>query len=215
MPLRKTTIRNTAWVKDDDTDTYVLHADDAHALIMAAGYLKFKFAKKEVVYFRGQRKLYGSLVPTLYRGVKTQKAQGRRHKKLSELINEFVSNAPIFNKFGDYAHEPLLQHYGISTTWIDLVDNIWVALWFACYRALAIGKSKEFMHFEKRAYSLEERYAYILLIAADTVSCSHDTPGYFPGRNTELVDLRMSAPSVFLRPHSQHERTGFSDERHG
>lgn len=31
------------------------------------------------------------------------------------------------------AIEPLLQHYGIRTRWLDLVDNIWIALWFACH----------------------------------------------------------------------------------
>lgn len=29
------------------------------------------------------------------------------------------------------AIEPLLQHYGLRTRWLDVVDNIWVALWFA------------------------------------------------------------------------------------
>ncbi|GAA0468199.1 hypothetical protein Ade02nite_79030 [Paractinoplanes deccanensis] len=32
-----------------------------------------------------------------------------------------------------YAAEPLLQHYGIRTRWLDLVGNIWSALWFACH----------------------------------------------------------------------------------
>jgi len=205
MPLSKTRIKSSTWIKDD-SGIDVLHADEPHALVMAAGYLKFKLAKtsSEGIYFRGQRKLYGTLGPTLYRGVSTDGLQNKKHAALSSLITAFKNTGAIFSSFGDYAHEPLLQHYGISTSWIDLVDNVWIALWFACNRAMSIGKLNEFLHFEKRLPSEAEKYAYILLIAADISSRSKAKPGYFYGDNTELVDLRMAAPSVFLRPHAQH-----------
>jgi len=205
MPLSKTTIKSTSHAKDD-SGVDVLHADEPHALVMAAGYLKFKLAKtnSEGIYFRGQRKLYGTLGPTLYRGVTTQKVQDKRHIALSNLIMAYRKSGSIFGSFGEHAHEPLLQHYGISTSWIDLVDNVWVALWFACHRAMSVGKLNEYMHFEKRLPSENDKYAYILLIAADLSNRSRTKPGYFFGNNTELVDLRMAAPSVFLRPHTQH-----------
>lgn len=205
MPLSKVTIKGTNWVKDE-SGLHLLHADEPHALLMAAGYLKFKLAKtrSEGLYFRGQKKLYGSLIPTLYRDVKTQKVQDKRHASLTVLIEDFRKSGNIFGSFGDYSHEPLLQHYGISTSWIDLVDNIWVALWFACNRAMTTGKQNEFLHFEKRIPSDSEKNAYILLVAADIDTRSRNKPGYFFGDNTELVDLRMAAPSVFLRPHAQH-----------
>lgn len=205
MPLRKITIKSTSWVTDD-SGIEVLHADEPHALVMAAGYLKFNLAKtqSEGIYFRGQRKLYGTLTPTLYRGLTLQKAQDKKHKAVSDLIDKFRASGSIFKSFGEYAHEPLLQHYGISTTWIDLVDNVWIALWFACHRALGIGRLDEFMHFEKRLPDSTEKYAYILLVAADISNRSRKKPGYYFGDKTELVDLRMAAPSVFLRPHAQH-----------
>lgn len=205
MPLSKVTIKSTSWTTDV-SGVNVLHAEEPHALVMAAGYLKFKLAKSsnEGIYFRGQRKLYGSLVPTLYRGLSAQKAQDKKHTALANLIGQFRTSGNIFTSFGEYAHEPLLQHYGISTSWIDLVDNVWVALWFACHRAMAIGKASEFVHFERRLPSGDEKFAYVLLVAADISSRSRHKPGYFFGDNTELVDLRMAAPSVFLRPHAQH-----------
>ncbi len=205
MPLRKITIKSTSWVTDD-SGIEVLHADEPHALVMAAGYLKFNLAKiqGEGIYFRGQRKLYGTLTPTLYRGLTLQKAQDKKHRAVSDLINKFRASGSIFQSFGEYAHEPLLQHYGISTTWIDLVDNVWIALWFACHRALGIGRLDEFMHFEKRLPDSIEKHAYILLVAADISRRSRKKPGYYFGDKTELVDLRMAAPSVFLRPHAQH-----------
>ncbi len=173
---------------------------------MAAGYLKFNLAKtdSEGIYFRGQRKLYGSLPPTLYRGLASTKAQDKKHEAVAELIDRFKASGSIFGVFGAYAHEPLLQHYGISTTWIDLVDNLWVALWFACHRAMSIGKMGEYMHFERRLPSDADKYAYVLLVAADISRRSRMKPGYFFGDKTELVDLRMAAPSIFLRPHAQH-----------
>ncbi len=205
MPFSKLTIKSTRYLKDDDSGKYVLHADEPHALVMAVGYLKFKFASSsEGIYLRGQRKLYGSLAPTLYRGIINQKAQDKRHASLANLIERFKKQGGIFGKFGEYAHEPLLQHYGISTSWIDIVDNVWVALWFACHRAMTIGKKNEFMHFERRIPSENSKFAYILLVAADISIWSPHKPGYYSGLKTELVDLRMATPSVFLRPHAQH-----------
>lgn len=205
MPLTKISLKSTAWVKDE-SGAHVLQAEEPHALVMAAGYLKFNLAKtaSEGIYFRGQRKLYGSLPPTLYRGLPSQKAQDKKHEAVADLIERFRSSGKIFGAFGSYAHEPLLQHYGISTTWIDLVDNLWVALWFGCHRAMSIGKLGEYTHFERRLPSESEKHAYVLLVAADISKRAQAKPGYFFGNKTELVDLRMAAPSVFLRPHAQH-----------
>lgn len=210
MSLKKVTIRNTKFEVDPDGHE-VLHVEEPHALIMAAGYLKFVMASKsgEGIYFRGQRKLYGSLTPTLFRSrtnreVTNLKTREKRGTALNEAIDCFRQSGSIFRSFGEYAHEPLLQHYGINTTWIDVVDNIWVALWFACHRALSAGKKSEYLHFERRIPSKEESFAYVLLVAADVTNRNRDKPGFYFGSNTELVDLRMAAPSVFLRPHAQH-----------
>ncbi|GJI97049.1 hypothetical protein RugamoR57_37670 [Duganella caerulea] len=204
MPLSKVNIKNTQ--HEIDGGTPVLHVNDPHALIMAAGYLKYNLAKKnqEGIYFRGQRKIYASLPPTAYRSAKTNKAQAAKNAAIAEIISEYKKTGKIFNTFGDYAHEPLLQHYGIETTWVDVVDNLWVALWFACYKSFSTGESGKFLHFERRLTSDPDKYAYILLIGADIGQTVKGQPGYFHGPNTELVDLRIAAPSIFLRPHAQH-----------
>ena len=205
MSLSKQSIKNSTFLQDV-SGADVLHVDEPHALTMAAGYLKYTLAKNnsEGIYFRGQRKLYEGLFPTLYRDTPSIKAQNAKHAALSQLLRRFVNSGKIFDSFGDYAHEALLQHYGINTTWMDLVDNVWVALWFACHKAMSIGKNGEYVHFEKRTASSCDEYAYLLLIGVDISYRSRDKPGYFHGDNTELVDLRMAAPSVFLRPHAQH-----------
>jgi len=204
MPLTKVTIRGTHW-ENDSSSADVLHADEPHALVMAAGYLKFnRSGNGEGIYFRGQRKHYGTLIPSLFRESTSQKSQEKKIIALNQTIRTFRSEGPIFSGFGEYAHEPLLQHYGINTTWVDLVDNVWVALWFACHRALISGKHGQYLHFEKRIPTDTEKYAYILLVSADITTRNRNKPGYYSGPNTELIDLRMAAPSVFLRPHSQH-----------
>jgi hypothetical protein len=203
--LSRVTIRGAQYVEEAPKN-FVLHVSEPTALVMAAGYLKYTRAKDAGtgILFRGQRRVYAGLVPTLYRDIKHESAQGRKHSLLNAATKSFSSCAKIFDGIGIYAHEPLLQHYGIHTTWIDLVDNVWVALWFACHRARVVGKHSEYMHFERRVPSEDDKYAYILLVEVDLSFRARKKPGYYFGADTELVDLRMAAPSVFLRPHAQH-----------
>lgn len=94
-----------------------------------------------------------------------------------------------------------MQHYGIRTTWIDLVDNIWVALWFSlmdCYSE----SGGAFLHFDPRRPA-ENEFGYILLVSVEE-SGKGRRKGFLLGRRTETVDLRVAAPSIFIRPHAQH-----------
>lgn len=206
MSLSKIVIPNTELI-NDSSGLEILSISDPHALIKAAGYLKFTHSgtdKSEAIYFRGERKIYGNLGPTLFRGISSQTTKAKRITAINSVISEFRKKEKIFGKFGKYAHEPLLQHYGYSTTWIDLVDNLWVALWFACHKARASGSNGEYLHFERRVSTADEEYAYIILVGVDIDKRHSKKPGFFHGDNTELIDLRMAAPSIFLRPHAQH-----------
>src|SRR5215470_17985708 len=138
--LRNISIRNAELVPDPHGQE-VLHVRDPHALIQASGYLKFVRAKEgEAIFFRGQSQTYASLTPTLFRNIAgTHAAQSARVRDRNLFIAHIVASSPIFATFRNYAHEPLLQHYGLATTWVDLVDNIWVALWFACHKAHVSG----------------------------------------------------------------------------
>ena len=92
------------------------------------------------------------------------------------------------------------QHYGIKTPFVDLVDNVWVALWFALHQAKTkVINSHEYVYF----YNNENEYSYILLIATDATEKS-DKSGIYIGSETKLIDLRKALPSYFLRPHAQH-----------
>jgi hypothetical protein len=75
-----------------------------------------------------------------------------------------------------------------------------------CYRAYTAGEFGTYLHFERRLPEKEkahERFAYVVLVATDMAEQSQ-TPGLWRGPTTELADLRMGVPSVFVRPHAQH-----------
>lgn len=198
-------IRDAEYV-EDECGPMVLHVRDPHALTQAAGYLKHIHAHQhhESIYFRGQTKLYEGLVPSLFRGCKNVGTRGKRIAKLKVKIAEIVQANKIFNKFSSCFHEPLLQHYGLRTTWIDLVDNVWVALWFACHKSKVVGPGGQYVHFEQRQLKSYKNYVYVVLVGAESQSISPRLPGLVNGVRTELVDLRMGVPSIFLRPHAQH-----------
>jgi hypothetical protein len=206
MPLKKLTIRDAEYLVDPVTKEAVYHVKDSHALIQAAGYLKYKYgADNEAIYFRGHTSLYGGLRPSLYRKIDSHAAQTKREGALNATIKELRTRCNLLENLYEKAREPLLQHYGLNTTWIDLVDNIWIALWFACHKAKTAGETSEYLHYERREPDFcKKEFAYISLVAADLADLNSPHPGHFISKKTELMDLRVACPSIFLRPHSQH-----------
>lgn len=90
----------------------------------------------------------------------------------------------------------LLDGYCTS---IDLVDNVWVALWFGLHHADSVfAGGRENLYYS----ASKEEYAYIVLMATDAVEPIGR--GIFEGKNTVLVDLRKAVPSYFVRTHAQH-----------
>ena len=201
-------IRSSQSIFDEALGVHVYHVTDPHALTQASGYLKYAHAKSnERVYFRGQSALYKTLSPTLYRGVASRAAQDTRTVALSSLMEATKERSASIRALAPGVAEPLLQHYGLRTSWLDVVDNIWVALWFACHKAHSEGVLGKHVHFERRQVRYEEnsdRFAYILLIEVDATNGLDEAPGLWRGRATELIDLRLAAPSTYLRPHAQH-----------
>lgn len=82
--------------------------------------------------------------------------------------------------------EGCIQHYGCPTRMIDLVDNHWIALWFAT--ALCSQPAAD--------------ATYVLLYAADTsTTCCN---GVYKTKEMTTIDLRKAVSSIFLRPAAQH-----------
>lgn len=187
----------------------VFHATKPFVLVQAAGYLKHVRAKShnKSVYFRGQNKLYPTLPPTLYRGIKTPDARDKRDAEMQVLLKSIRKSQQILRAVNDHVQEPMLQHYGLKTRWLDVVDNVWIALWFACHSPQAFGKHDQYLHFEKRVVrhtKPDERFAYILLLEAAAAPDLKLGPGCFKDKDSATIDLRIAAPSQFVRPHAQH-----------
>lgn len=91
--------------------------------------------------------------------------------------------------------------YGLRTRWLDVVDNIWVALWFACHTQVTVGRHAFYL---KRSPAQEnDGRAYVAVLKTGQLEDT-GTPGYWVGASTRLIDLRYAVPSVYLRPHAQH-----------
>jgi hypothetical protein len=201
-PLKKLTHPDGHFVSALQTSG-VFHVTSPHAFMQACGYLKFIFGKESPcrILYRGQANLYKSVHPTLYRDVRSQDLKSKRDQLLKAyvlLAQTNLSDVPT------HAQEPLLQHYGIKTRWLDVVDNAWVALWFACHEAKVSGSSEKFLRFDKRGASKGKPYAYVILLRADEALPDPKKPGLIETQRTALIDLRVATPSIFIRPHSQH-----------
>lgn len=193
------------WLEDKSQGSWVYHVTTPHLFIQATGYLKHVHGTSgpKVVFYRGQDDLHdGALRPSLYRSIKSTGGQQKLNEALNRYVQTIGDSGQVLSKVSDYVREPLLQHYGIRTRWIDLVDNIWVALWFACHCAHSTGKTGEYLHFERRK-SNGQHFAYVLLVESDWQQVS-GKPGLYGGTTTETIDLRTAAPSVYVRPHAQH-----------
>ncbi|WP_353617972.1 FRG domain-containing protein [Synechococcus sp. CCY 0621] len=207
-PLSKLNHEYGRHVIDAESGLEVFDAPTSHSLIQAAGYLKYNLAKTigQGVFFRGQCRLYKTLSPSLLRGVNDGPPSVRRRALLDALLSSIEVEASALRAVDLDCREPLLQHYGIRTTWLDVVDNIWIALWFACHTARSVGLPEEYLHFEKRIPNprVNQEYAYVLLLASAYSTPVHGKPGRFKDDRSETIDLRTAVPSHFVRPHAQH-----------
>ena len=186
----------------------VFEINSFHTLTQFIGLAKYKNKDCGNVYLRGQTSLYPAkdpphlvkLPPSALR-FQTMNVQ-QRINEYRNHINATTAQTAHFAKHDiDYV-EPMLQHYGIRTYWLDVVDNVWIALWFAIHETCSkIIDGREYVHiYEKNLDS----YGYILLINSDATEEDKTKPGIYCGSETILCDLRKSIPSYFLRPHAQH-----------
>lgn len=114
-----------------------------YALNQLVGYVKHINSGVGTVLYRGQNKLYPSVVPSIKHDLlKFQENQSR----LESAIKAVLEDEPMKKFFGlktddvlgwnlyqKLVTEAILQHYGSKTHCVDFVDNHWTALWFGLY----------------------------------------------------------------------------------
>lgn len=201
-------------------DVPVYEVYTVHALNQMIGHAKFNNQSYGNVYYRGECKLHSSLKPSLLRGVKNvEKAMN----KASMIIQRFIDDSYMQNELKIKPYEldaskckieGMLQHYGVPTRFLDVVDNHWIALWMGQNHVEKSKQFSQYYHYAVRNLPLVELakgdeipdellFQYILLIAVPFPTTRSYT-GIQSSSDYIEVDLRQALPSVFLRPHAQH-----------
>jgi hypothetical protein len=155
---------------------------DIRGLFMAAGILRYTLGQLGTsVFYRGQRKDWEAQV-ALFRGTTTRVEARERERWLEAAL---VEAGRVFDPPGTPdAREALLQHYGLPTRWLDVVDNAQTAAWFAYHHSVADDPGAP--------GERDDASGYISAIA-----CPTDGAKY-----ARAFDLRAK-PSEWLRPHIQ------------
>lgn len=173
----------------------VLSIADPNALTQTVGWLKFAHGQGQVLY-RGQETLYPDIKASGLRGEGIAARRklawqlreyvddlagakcacpsgpfhyGQAHQCLERVHRRKPGSLGLVQSTYRAAVEPLVQHYGVRTRWLDVVDNIWVALWFACHQQTTIG---EFAHHQRRSEAIEGSgaKAFIVVMSTGTVA---------------------------------------------
>lgn len=190
-----------------DKTEKVLHLTSPHLLTQVAGYAKFKKGPSNTsVYFRGQGKKFPSFKAGIYRSNANYGMNfvHKRHAAINKYVDGMISAQAFLNGSPAHVAEPILQHYGLRTRWVDFVDNIWIALWFACHDYFCCGPSGRFAHFERRSIGDGSKYAYIEIAGFENLIAVETRPGFYQSNDFEFCDLRVGSPSLYIRPHAQH-----------
>lgn len=199
----------------------IFDVESMHGLNQIIGHSKYNNRNYGRVYYRGQCELYDSLMPSLFRGCKRTGVFEGLNKIIKSIINDkhLSNDLHVDIKKKDVASikvEGILQHYGLPTRYLDLVDNHWVALWMGNNRFEEKHWKNKYCHFVHREILFEDianltnplpledknLYQYILLLALQYPISNEE--GISTSNNHIIVDLRQALPSVFLRPHAQH-----------
>ena len=111
----------------------VLEIPSPQLLAAFSGYLKYQYKDIGKVYFRGETNFHKTTIPSLFRYPNGDIPDEIRRKRI-QAFEDLVHSLPdifVSKRFKNTNFSPLLQHYGIKTYWVDLVDNLFIALWFS------------------------------------------------------------------------------------
>jgi hypothetical protein len=138
------------------------------------------------VLMRGQNKNFRGMMPALFRPPSNRidyrlllKAEERFEKEIRDNIN--------LGRLKRANLAALLQHYGYRTSWLDVMDNLWMAVWFASHsicRRNTLGTATSFK---------TNGAGWIYFVASELGS-----------QGPCAIDLREVHQGLSLRPHTQH-----------
>lgn len=206
-------------VTDSGTSVPMFEASTLHGLNQLVGYVKYCNRTHYDILYRGEASFHKSFIPSLYRKYPNVV---HANQKLSSLIENIVLDKHMMKQLhisnpqserDKYIVESMLQHYGLSRHFLDVVDNHWIALWMGLNRWTELNKQYAYATYRQREISFidslttkgipsKELYQYILLFGIPR--CSQGYEGFQKHDGFVTIDLREVLPSMFLRPHAQH-----------
>lgn len=212
------------FICEDKKSVPIFYIDSINDLNRFVGMTKYANSKYGNVFLRGQNDVYNSqMKPSILRNITNSNTA---NISLKEIADSFKRNNEHFKDVDDAVLYPILQHYGIHTHWLDIVDNIWVALWFGSHcmqtKIVKHHKSERKDKTSRNGASPTEcdlsirftpsmtPFTYVFLLLSDGRSETYlgeHRPGIYEGEKTVLVDIRKVVPSIFIRPHAQHAYT--------
>ena len=169
------------------------------ALIRSVGY--FKYNSHTSLLLRGQPRCYGTMTASLHR-----RASPPSDRDVDLFLRRYrIALSVDGNPADQMSTEPLLQHYGIATRWLDVVDSVPHALFFATHVLVPSPSRAGTLTYAPS----REKYGYIYLLDTGTQrlvrKAGRGIVGLTRGSSGLLIaDLRKLKPSLALRPHAQH-----------
>ena len=194
---------------DDGTEALIFDVGNPNALNQIIGYAKFINADYGNVYYRGETELHSSVLPSIAREAGHQKYEESLNRVIAAAIadEQFTNCAKLSNlsnsKASKLSAEAMLQHYGFSTHFVDVVDNHWIALWFGLNQHATITNLSTYSFYKQRRITPVELYRHkekvifinICFLLLSTILWFHLSEGYIkemtPQRSTCAHHFRL------------------------
>ena len=194
--------RHLARTETDRYERTCMCVDDPGVL---ASFVAFCSGKTRRVFLRGSTINHQHFIPSLFRDVHGKQCNDDELAKRWSAYKDVLEKLRALdgNRWDRCNLGAVLQHYGIRTPWLDVVDNLYTAIWFAVHDFETRGTLRV-------AVPSEQDWGWIsiyvggcpnqpgTLIAQDIVgeqSSRHFRPHAQQGWSLAMQDDRASGPS--------------------
>lgn len=185
---------------DEDEYGNIVECSTYISLVRLLGYVKYHSSSTVLV--RGQSRCWGNLNPS---AIRTAPNNSDLHREADDFLVTFRNTLQVdLEEAQQHSTEPHLQHYGIRTRWLDVVDSLPHALYFAVFNQYnSDGRSRMILP-QGGESSTDYGYLYLIDCDPDEARAPQTRGVWTTDSGLKICDLRRAKPSKALRPHSQH-----------
>ncbi|MXY25399.1 MAG: FRG domain-containing protein [Acidobacteria bacterium] len=169
-------------LKTDNKGDY-LHMKDP---VVLATLIAFCSGDGHRIFLRGCRRDFPKCLPSIFRDKDESCSDPEKRWSAYKCILKKLRTQFDGTRWDEEDLGAVLQHYGIKTPWLDVVQNIHTAVWFATHKLDARNSS----HRVVKPTTNEHGWIYLYVDRR-------------AGRKLNVVDLRAAHSSQHTRPHVQ------------